>query len=159
MEYVVNIANMHAHQYKPDPVYGFFRVDRLSPVGNPFPMKSEKDRDWACTKYVVHFNSEEFVHNRAAQDYLHTMLIYLQTYKSITLLCWCVPKRCHAETIKEWLLEYSADGVYPPPMNDKPIEQLKEIAGELIYHGRHFNPSRDKVVVDKAIRDILRIMS
>lgn len=81
------------------------RVDRSSPLGNPFAMTSEKDRDLVCNKYEVWFYN---VNTKAQiQNELNRLKEILSKYGKLNLFCWCSPKRCHAETIKEYLLEES----------------------------------------------------
>ena len=81
-----------------------FKVDRTSPIGNPFYMASEEQRNEVCDKYEDYFNKQIEV-NEKFKTYAYKILNALQTYKKVTLYCWCAPKRCHAETIKNWLLK------------------------------------------------------
>lgn len=41
---------------------------------------------------------------------------------------------------------------------DELKDKITEIHSKLIYHGRHFSPSRDKVVLDKSIGAILSVL-
>lgn len=65
-------------------------VGRPTIFGNPYEMKSEKDRDRVCDLYEIHarkmMNSVWFVEE-------------LKKLKGKDLVCWCYPKRCHAETL------------------------------------------------------------
>ncbi len=79
-----------------------FRVDRASPIGNPFYMASEDKRDEVCDKYELYFN-EQIETNSKFRQYAYNILAALKTYHKVALYCWCAPKRCHAETIKRWL--------------------------------------------------------
>lgn len=78
------------------------RVDRTNKIlGNPFFMKNEDMRDEVCIKYRAWIkekllNKDEVVINELKRIYG----IYKQ-YGKLRLFCWCAPKRCHAETIKE----------------------------------------------------------
>lgn len=82
------------------------RVDRASPLGNPFFMKNEEQRDLVCDKYVEWF--ADVVDNIEA-DYplqrreIGRLLSIYKQYGKLELFCWCVPRRCHAETIKDYL--------------------------------------------------------
>ena len=42
---------------------------------------------------------------------------------------------------------------------DEMREKIAEITTKLIYHGRHFSPSRDAVVIDKSIEYILALFT
>ena len=84
-----------------------FRIDRATPVGNPFTMHvdSEEERGIVCVKYEEWFmrqiggegNTEFF-------DYMAKMEEALKKYRILRLYCWCAPLRCHGETIRDWLL-------------------------------------------------------
>ena len=81
------------------------KVDRCSILGNPFVMAGEKDRDLVCDKYEIWFynvNKEVQIQNE-----LNRLGTILSKYGKLNLFCWCNPKRCHAETIREYLLEES----------------------------------------------------
>lgn len=102
MNYEIKIKNMRTDKLN---YYAWeFRVDRASVVGNPFYMSNESKRNEVCDKYGAYFN-EQIKTNKAFQQYLETMLNALRTYKKVYLYCWCYPKRCHAETIQNWLLK------------------------------------------------------
>ena len=78
------------------------RVDRRSILGNPYYMHSEEERDEVCEKYKAYFYKkiEEDMNFKTEIDRLAN--IY-RKYGQLNLFCWCAPKRCHAETIKEYL--------------------------------------------------------
>jgi len=81
------------------------RVDRTSgsPLGNPFHMRSESQRDRVCEQYKVWFHAEIRKGNKDLLGELHRILSLLMQGKDVELLCWCAPKKCHAETIMAWL--------------------------------------------------------
>jgi len=79
-------------------------VDRANKVlGNPFYMANEAQRGAVCEKYADWFrqNSQSNATFIAELDRLAG--IYKE-YGRLSLYCWCSPKRCHAETIREYLL-------------------------------------------------------
>lgn len=63
-------------------------VDRGTPWGNPFVMVTEADRDDVCDKF------EQY-----AQWRLTIEPNWLEPLRGKNLGCWCVPKRCHAQTL------------------------------------------------------------
>lgn len=89
------------------------RVDRQSILGNPFYMQNENFRDIVCDQYEKHFKLTikavkvgfatqeqiEFV------EELKRLYKLLKKHHKLELFCWCTPKRCHAETIKNFLLK------------------------------------------------------
>lgn len=73
-----------------------------SPLGNPFPMRTEGDRDKSCSDYENWFN--ECIRNKVPEILEEIeRLLELAKRGDLTLLCWCAPKRCHCLTIKKYL--------------------------------------------------------
>ncbi len=102
---MIEIKNMHFE--KPSQPFDI-RVDRESVLGNPFYMKDESFRDDVCDKYIEYFNKrikdeDEFI------DELRRLYLIYKAYGRLRLFCWCAPKRCHAETIKNFLDPYVKD--------------------------------------------------
>lgn len=83
-----------------------FRCDRQSPVGNPYFMHNESERDLVCEKYLKLF--DRIMHDASAnkefRDFINRIVTFHAEHGHVTLACWCSPKRCHCETIKEWIL-------------------------------------------------------
>lgn len=76
-----------------------FRVDRVSPVGNPYFMAKEEDRERVCHLYKLDFPEI------AKKEYIQKMLDAYKEHGRLRLFCWCAPKQCHAEIIRDYLLE------------------------------------------------------
>lgn len=79
-------------------------VGRPSVLGNPFVMKSESDRLSVIEQY------EKWITEKLENDEktIKEFNRLLEKYKSdgkLTLLCWCSPKKCHADVIKKILME------------------------------------------------------
>ena len=74
-------------------------VDRRTQFGNPFKNGS---RDSQCDRYQAYFD-ERIIED---EDFKTAVLLL----KGQTLYCWCAPKRCHAETIANWLNEQTDSG-------------------------------------------------
>ena len=85
-------------------------VGRPSPLGNPLPLKSERDRDRACDYYEKWFASRVASGDRHVLGEIKRLLEILRGRGHLTLLCWCAPARCHAETIRRWLLDHVEQG-------------------------------------------------
>lgn len=83
------------------------RIDRSSTLGNPYKMNNESERNEVCDAYQEMFDLWfEFPGNH--QDKLHELKKLIQIYKQykkLELFCWCAPKRCHAETIRNYILK------------------------------------------------------
>jgi hypothetical protein len=94
---LIEICNLRKE--KPTHPYDI-RVDRQSVLGNPFIMRKESERDKVCDEY------EEYFYRRLKD--CATMQRVIDRYKEygkLRLFCWCAPKRCHAETIRDYILE------------------------------------------------------
>ena len=87
---MTRIWNKNRDVPPPDAVY----VGRPSAWGNPFRMQSERERHRACDQF------DEYAIKRAAQEPL-----WLTPLIGKDLVCWCAPKRCHAETLRRLAAE------------------------------------------------------
>lgn len=82
-------------------------IDRRTALGNPFVMKSEADRDAVCDKYEEYIREAVKTNERVQKD-LNYIKDKLKNGFNIALGCWCVPKRCHGETVIKLVLEMLA---------------------------------------------------
>lgn len=84
-----------------------FYVDRTSPIGNPYSFTDDLGRDGICDMYEDYFKKQltdkVTVSNSCFVNYIEKLKQAHQQYGKLCLFCWCVPKRCHAETIKRYL--------------------------------------------------------
>lgn len=102
---MIEICNLR--KQKPSKPYDFI-VDRTSPLGNPFFMKDESYRDNVCNKYQIFFNKQINGSSTSSKQFIKELQKLIQAYKQygqLRLFCWCSPKRCHSETIREFILE------------------------------------------------------
>ena len=87
------------------------KVDRSSVLGNPFIMNNENERQFVCNQYENWFNNGNvtlkipYEKLLKINDELERLKELYKKYNKLELFCWCAPKRCHAETIKEYLLK------------------------------------------------------
>lgn len=81
---------------------GVVYVGRPSPLGNPYPMRSERDRDRVCDLYKHWFNDKVARNDPGVMRELERLQM-LHAHGDLVLGCFCAPKRCHADTIKAWL--------------------------------------------------------
>jgi hypothetical protein len=78
-------------------------VGRPSPLGNPFPMLNEGMRDEVCDKYQAWLRAE-YKKNGAVKAELERLARMYKAQGRLVLVCWCAPKRCHAQSIKKAIL-------------------------------------------------------
>ena len=79
------------------------RVDRASILGNPYHMVDESQRDTVCNQYEKYFNENMKHPDTAFYNEVQRLYNIMKEYGKLELYCWCAPKRCHAETIKQYL--------------------------------------------------------
>ena len=97
----ITIGNYRDAQ-RHDPSTRVFKCSRGSAVGNPFPMKNESMRDIVCDNYENWFK-DQIVAQDPHFDMQMQMMVNAAREGDIKLMCWCAPKRCHCETIKEYI--------------------------------------------------------
>lgn len=88
-------------------VGGLAYIGRGSPLGNPYSSKPSKhdviaveDSDEAIARF------EDDLYNRRLDPEAYQMIgeIILQRKRSmVTLVCFCKPKRCHGDSIREYI--------------------------------------------------------
>ena len=87
------------------PLYDWdVKVDRSSILGNPFHMYKEIERESVCNNYAEYFQEQMLNNSKFIAEILRLRQLY-QTHGKLNLFCWCTPKRCHAETIKNEILK------------------------------------------------------
>lgn len=77
-------------------------VGRPNILGNPFILNSEADRNNVCDSYDKFFY-DVLLGNQDAIKELGRLLEVVKSSGHLTLVCYCHPKRCHADTIKRYL--------------------------------------------------------
>lgn len=106
---MIRIVNLRNYKLNANEV--LIKVDRSSVLGNPFYMASETQRDFVCDKYAEYFSKrKDFEKQNMNIDGIDTTFIHKlidiateHLEHDIALGCWCYPKRCHAEVIKEYV--------------------------------------------------------
>jgi hypothetical protein len=87
-------------------------VGRPTPLGNPFRLESEEQREEVVARYATWLEGELHRGNREVVQALGELYRKLKRQGTLTLLCFCAPKRCHAEVIAERLkLMAEAEGL------------------------------------------------
>lgn len=99
---IIEILNLdHSEPTEP---YDFY-CDKRSPVGNPYPMYTEANRNTVCYMYKGHF--ERMMKNGPSlfTDRIDLMISRFKEHRKLRLFCHCAPLRCHCETIREYIIE------------------------------------------------------
>ena len=61
-------------------------------------MTGESERDAVCGSYEEWFRKNPSLYNE-----LERLKKLYAEHGRLNLFCWCAPKRCHAETVKQYL--------------------------------------------------------
>lgn len=82
------------------PSYTVVRIDRKTALGNPFYMANENQRDYVCDQFEAHMKHK--LKEPKGYFFLELKEIYqrVKAGEDIVLTCWCHPKRCHGDSIK-----------------------------------------------------------
>lgn len=103
----MNIRIVNLKNYSPLPNETLIKVDRSSILGNPYFLHCESQRNDICDLYEDYFNrrlnktldpSNDTKFDKALKKICDTLRV-----SDVALGCWCAPKRCHAETILDYI--------------------------------------------------------
>ena len=78
---------------------------RGTPLGNPYYMKNEQERDRVCDAYEDWFPAmlEASSQQCDGMRMMLTKINKLASVGDVHLQCFCAPKRCHCDTIKRYV--------------------------------------------------------
>jgi len=79
-------------------------VDRSSPLGNPFLVDAKTSRTMAIAQYREWLLKRLETYNPTSKAFM-VLVEYYRQEGSMTLICHCSPLSCHAEVIREFVLE------------------------------------------------------
>ena len=80
-------------------------IGRGSPLGNPFVIGKDGSREHVIAKYRVWLNEQIMRKNPVVLDELNRLGNKAIDEKGLALQCFCYPKPCHGEVIKEKLVQ------------------------------------------------------
>ena len=80
-------------------------IGRPSPLGNPFPMTKEAERQSVCDKYEVWFDKQVLGEAPELMAELEMILSMAIEYGLVRLKCFCAPRACHGDTVKAYLIK------------------------------------------------------
>jgi hypothetical protein len=96
------IEIMNLRNTKPTLPYDI-KIDRSGILGNPFRMNSENFRSTVCNLYQEYAIQQLKDTNSVYYSQMQTLLKLYSVHGKLRLFCWCAPKRCHGEFIREYL--------------------------------------------------------
>ena len=105
---MISIHNLHIESgYKHE-----FLIDRSTPLGNPFSHLPDtraqfkvSSRAEAITKYKQWLPEQVKAGNKPLISNLYNIYKTIKSGNTAHLMCWCRPKPCHGEVIREFLLK------------------------------------------------------
>lgn len=80
-------------------------IGRGSPLGNPFVIGKDGSREQVIAKYRAWLNEQIMRKNPVVLDELNRLGNKAIDEKGLALQCFCYPKPCHGEVIKEKLVK------------------------------------------------------
>lgn len=80
-------------------------IGRGSPLGNPFVIGKDGSREQVIAKYRVWLNEQIMRKNPVVLDELNRLGNKAIDEKGLALQCFCYPKPCHGDVIKEKLVK------------------------------------------------------
>ena len=83
------------------------RIDRSTPLGNPYVMYRSAQRDSVCDsfdKFLEHELKEQ--NNEELLEYFEMIFNLVADGHVVNLQCHCSPLRCHGESIRNWLIHF-----------------------------------------------------
>lgn len=98
-------------------------IDRPSgsALGNPFFMKNEAQRDWAINNFKTWFYQKIREQDPLVLNEIKRIEKIILEEKHIALRCWCSPKPCHGDVIREYILEQLLSNDIKPEEGKKKI--------------------------------------
>ena len=80
-----------------------------SPLANPFKMNKEAERAEVIERYRTYIQKKIEERDQAVLDELREIEHAHRKGEKVVLLCWCAPRACHGDVVKE-LIEADVNG-------------------------------------------------
>jgi len=108
----IKVVNKYTHI---ETEYDYY-IARPSILGNPYSHNKNsiakyyvESRNIAIDKYKNYFYEKINTDNEFKNEINKLIKIYKEN-KKINLVCWCKPKKCHGDIIKEYIIKKIKDG-------------------------------------------------
>jgi len=105
---VIHICSRRKNGIPPLEGFPVVYVGRGSPLGNPFKLNYESERDDVISKYREYINSSN-LDSRQVKELVRIYKLYKEN-AGINLECWCAPKKCHAEIVVDFIRYMEENG-------------------------------------------------
>jgi hypothetical protein len=98
--FIMDITVRNKNNWSGEGIY----VGRGSPLGNPYKLTNEEDRSIVIERYGAMLKRAIQKRDPHIISALHNIEAYLQEHGKCNLICYCSPKPCHADIIKQVLI-------------------------------------------------------
>lgn len=98
---------------------GEYVTRRFSPLGNPFKITSNLSRSTSIYKYSIWLYDSIINESSKVINELNRLFDILVKNQKLNLICCCYPKSCHAQIIKQVLLNKYYHGTWLIDKEDK----------------------------------------
>jgi Domain of unknown function (DUF4326) len=95
----ITVVSKRASASKAPTGYTLIDVDRNSPLGNPFLMNGEHERDLVCNEFASYLSNHLGKNNVVDQEVTRIANL-IRSSQHVALRCWCKPRRCHGDDIR-----------------------------------------------------------
>jgi hypothetical protein len=106
---VIKVYSQRRGAERPPEGATIIKIDRSSPLGNPYRMSSEEQRDNVCEAYA-HEISRRVKNDPAYRREMVRIYRACERGEHVALMCWCAPRRCHGDAIKDFIEQYLSEG-------------------------------------------------
>lgn len=101
---MIRLKNKKNHS--PNPSETDVYIGRGSPLGNPFPIRGSDTRNVVCDKYENYFYSKVYSPGDPLRDEVIRIYKLAKAGRTINLICFCYPLKCHGETVLGFLVKH-----------------------------------------------------
>ena len=105
--FTITVANRK--HYKGDE---YFKIDRTTPLGNPYRITESRTRQQAVEMYSDYMEKRIGANDTKIITNLNVLYNYLVKNRRVVLMCHCKPKLCHGDIIRQLLINKLHTGNY-----------------------------------------------
>jgi hypothetical protein len=95
----IKVVNIKKFDDKEHPEAACVNIMRPNPLGNPFFMDGEEQREIVIRKFY-HYLRKEYAKKDTVYNELMKLVEILKSGKDVYLICCCAPKLCHGNIIQ-----------------------------------------------------------
>ncbi len=93
----------------PKPNEVCFHIDRGTPLGNPYKIGPDGDRDTVVEGYDAYARGK-MKHDPQFSAAVAEIAKHVEAGNDVKLMCWCAPLNCHGRVVKKLVEEWLDEG-------------------------------------------------